>query len=105
MANRVNPAGSKVLKTIRSLNSASSITISAIFQPIGHTEKAPHPTSTTTDADSVKYKLFASISTSRLLRVAINPHMVAVELMMDVGMRIMRSRLMHTPLIKDVILG
>ncbi|KAM2638274.1 hypothetical protein EV1_022670 [Malus domestica] len=70
MANCVNPAASKVLKTI-------------IFD----------------DAD----KLFASISTSRLLRVAINPHMVAVELIMDVGMRIMRSRLMHTPLIKDVM--
>ncbi|KAM1480224.1 hypothetical protein ACFX2I_027394 [Malus domestica] len=70
MANRVNPAASKVLKTIS-------------FD----------------DAD----KLFASISTSRLLRVAMNPHMVAVEPMMDVGMRVMRSRFMHTPLIKDVI--
>ncbi|KAM1156730.1 hypothetical protein ACFX2B_027189 [Malus domestica] len=70
MANRVNPAASKVLKTIS-------------FD----------------DTD----KLFASISTSRLLRVAMNPHMVAVELMMDVGMRVMRSRLMHTPLIKDVM--
>ncbi|KAM1015655.1 hypothetical protein ACFX2J_045174 [Malus domestica] len=115
MANRVIPAASKLLKTIRPLNSASSTTISAISQPIGHAEKAPHPTTTTTtNADSVTLslssfddadKLFASVSTSRLLRAALNLHMVAVEPMVDVGMWVMRSRLMQTPLIKDVILG
>ncbi|TQD74370.1 hypothetical protein C1H46_040082 [Malus baccata] len=116
MANRVIPAASKLLKTIRPLNSASSTTISAISQPIGHAEKAPHPTTTTTttNADSVTLslssfddadKLFASVSTSRLLRAALNLHIVAVEPMVDVGMWVMRSRLMQTPLIKDVILG
>ncbi|CAN6574545.1 unnamed protein product [Malus baccata var. baccata] len=115
MANRVIPAASKLLKTIRPLNSASSTTISAISQPIGHAEKAPHPTTTTTtNADSVTLslssfddadKLFASVSTSRLLRAALNLHMVAVEPMVDVGMWVMRSRLMQTPLIKNVILG
>ncbi|XP_009378320.2 proline dehydrogenase 1, mitochondrial [Pyrus x bretschneideri] len=114
MANRVIPAASKLLKTIGPLNSASSTTISAISQPIGHAEKAPHPTTTTTNADSVTLslssfddadKLFASVSTSRLLRAALNLHMVAVEPMVDVGMWVMRSRLMQTPLIKDVILG
>ncbi|KAB2613736.1 proline dehydrogenase 1 [Pyrus ussuriensis x Pyrus communis] len=114
MANRVIPAASKLLKTIRPVNSASSTTISAISQPIGHAEKAPHPTTTTTNADSVTLslssfddadKLFASVSTSRLLRAALNLHMVAVEPMVDVGMWVMRSRLMQTPLIKDVILG
>ncbi|KAM1418109.1 hypothetical protein ACFXTO_021825 [Malus domestica] len=87
MANRVIPAASKVLKTIRPLNSASFTTISAISQPIGHAEKAPHLTTTTTNA------------------YTLNLHMVAVELMVDVGMWVMHSRLMQTPLIKDVILG
>ncbi|TQE05054.1 hypothetical protein C1H46_009346 [Malus baccata] len=44
-------------------------------------------------------------SLRRLLKAALNLHMVAVEPMVDVGMWVMRSRLMQTPLIKDVILG
>ena len=111
MANRVIPGATKLLKNVRPLNSASSTTISAISQPIGYAEKAPYPTATTIDADPSLSsfddadKLFASVSTSRLLRTALNLHMVAVEPLVDVGMWVMRSKLMQTPLIKDVIVG
>ncbi|XP_068336579.1 proline dehydrogenase 2, mitochondrial-like [Pyrus communis] len=108
--NRVIPAASKLLKAIKPLNSASTTTVSAISPPIGFPEKTPQAITTgDTTATSLSNfddadKLFASVSTSHLLRTALNLHMVAMEPMVDTGMWIMRSRLMQTPLIKDVIL-
>ena len=50
-------------------------------------------------------RLFETVPTGKLLRSAANLHMVAMEPMVDLGMWMMRSRLMTTPGVKDVILG
>lgn len=115
MANRVIPAASKLLKTLRPLNSASSTTISGV-SPIAFPEKVeaeaqPNlvddimPKDALFNLDDENNRLFASVSTVKLLRAAANLHMVAMEPMVDVGMWMMRSRLMATPGVKDVILG
>ncbi|BFG26401.1 proline dehydrogenase 2 mitochondrial [Prunus yedoensis var. nudiflora] len=117
MANRVIPAASKLLKTLRPLNSAaSSTTISAISPPIGYAEKPLQSPSghAITAADTITDnifnlddvdKLFASVSTPTLLRASLNLHAVAFEPLVDMGMWVMKSRLMDTPLIRDVIMG
>ncbi|PRQ53205.1 putative proline dehydrogenase [Rosa chinensis] len=121
MANRVIPAAQRLLKTLRPLNSASSTTISGV-SPITFREKAQpeaeeelllppldghHPKAAEAlfNLDDENNRLFASVPTLKLLRAAANLHMVAMEPMVDVGMWMMRSRLMTTPGVKDVILG
>ncbi|KAK9272235.1 hypothetical protein L1049_002606 [Liquidambar formosana] len=110
MATRV--VSPKLLKNLRcftrSLNSSPS-SITAV-SPLNFAEK-PSPTPTTTtppdsiiDLDDVS-KLFATVSTGKLLRSSINLHMAAVNPMVDVGMWVMRSRLMETVVLRDVIVG
>ncbi|TYI67819.1 hypothetical protein E1A91_D08G045400v1 [Gossypium mustelinum] len=49
-------------------------------------------------------KLFASVSTSKLLRSSINLGLASNETFVDFGMWVMNSRLMETSLVRDVIL-
>ncbi|KAK9292601.1 hypothetical protein L1049_020575 [Liquidambar formosana] len=92
----------------RSLNSSPS-SITAV-SPLNFAEKPPIDSTTTTSPDSIVdlddvSKLFASIPTGKLLRSAINLHMAAIDPMVDVGMWVMRSKLMETVVLRDVVLG
>lgn len=116
MANRVIPSAQRILKTLRPLNSASSTTISAL-SPITFPEKAQQhnpglaeqlllPKSDALfNLDDVNNRLFESVPTAKLIRSAANLHMVAMEPMVDLGMWMMKSKLMTTPVVKDLILG
>lgn len=112
----------KLLKNLRCftrpLNSASSASATAV-SPLNYDEK-PEPTTafdqkqpktsvhqptitTSLDFDDHQ-KLFASVSTSKLLRSSANLGLAANEPFVDFGMWVMNSRLMETSLIRDVIL-
>ena len=105
----------KLLNNLRSftrpLNSASSATFTAV-SPLNYDEK-PEPSAlekqqtvnqptTTLDLDDHQ-KLFASVSTFKLLRSSANLGLAANEPFVDFGMWVMNSRLMETSLIRDII--
>lgn len=50
-------------------------------------------------------KLFASVSTAKLLRASANLQAAAVKPVADMGMWVMRSRLMETEVVRELILG
>ncbi|KAI8541834.1 hypothetical protein RHMOL_Rhmol08G0092400 [Rhododendron molle] len=118
MANRfVSPK--KLLQTAllrslstRPLNSAAPSSLTAA-SPLTLEEKpittttTPFTTTTTSsnsiiNLDDTK-SLFSSLSTTKLLRSAINLHAAAVEPMVDLGMWVMNSKLMDTGLLRGVI--
>ncbi|XVE71985.1 hypothetical protein DITRI_Ditri11bG0002100 [Diplodiscus trichospermus] len=96
----------------RPLNSASSASITAV-SPLNFDEK-PEPAelqkqptlsqqTTSLDLDDHQ-KLFASVSTLKLLRSSVNLGLAANEPFVDFGLWVMNSRLMETSLIRDIIL-
>ncbi|KAL5582028.1 hypothetical protein UlMin_014470 [Ulmus minor] len=111
----------KLLKSLRSytrpLNSAvSSSVISSPVSPITFDEKhdqavvveKPIPVAAFGGAHvnlDDEERLFASIPTTRLLRASANLHAAAIEPFVDLGMWIMKSKLMETEVVKDIILG
>ncbi|XP_058187839.1 proline dehydrogenase 2, mitochondrial-like isoform X1 [Rhododendron vialii] len=116
MAHRV--ACPKIIQRLRPFAkphySAAHSSITATVSPLNLHQflKAPHPTavdhpSPTTailDVDDVK-GLFSSVSTGKLLRSAVNLHAAAVEPMIDLGMWVMNSKLMRTPLLREATVG
>lgn len=56
------------------------------------------------DFEDVK-GLFSTISTSRLIKSSVTLEMAAIEPMVDMGIWVMNSRLMETPILKQIILG
>ena len=111
---------SKLPKTLpsfscRLLNSASAASVTAVSplnfdakpEPTGAVEKQPtsldQPTTTTLDLDDHR-KLFASVSTFKLLRSSAILGLAANEPFVDFGMWVMNSRLMETSLMHDIIL-
>lgn len=120
MASRlVNPR--KVAKSLpcflRRLNSApSSFTT---VPPLNFADNKPDQTPATAaaaaakpfgasdkivDFDDVK-ELFSSVPTSKLVKSSVALHMLAIEPMVDVGIRVMNSRLMKIPVVREMILG
>ncbi|GMI66128.1 hypothetical protein HRI_000282100 [Hibiscus trionum] len=113
MATRVH-SSPKLLKNLRSfirpLNSATSSS-SAAVSPLNFGDKPDlstvekHHTTTTTPLDFDDHqKLFASVSTSKLLRSSFNLGLVSNETFLDLGMWVMNSRLIQTPLLRHIIL-
>ncbi|XP_062106388.1 proline dehydrogenase 2, mitochondrial-like [Humulus lupulus] len=49
-------------------------------------------------------KLFSSIPTTRLLRASANIHVAAIESVVDLGMWLMKSKLMETELVRNVVM-
>ncbi|KAL3525795.1 hypothetical protein ACH5RR_014167 [Cinchona calisaya] len=101
---------------LRRFSSAPS-TITAAVSPLNFVDKNDHvdtttivntPTETSSDKiidfEDVK-GLFSTVSTSRLLKSKITLEMAAIERMVDLGMRVMNSRLVETPVLKQAILG
>ncbi|GMI77028.1 hypothetical protein like AT5G38710 [Hibiscus trionum] len=120
MATRVlsSPKLLKNLRTlIRPLNSAASSAAAAV-SPLNFDDKPElsaveklHPTTTlhqpttTTPLDFDDHqKLFASVSTLKLLRSSVNLGLASNETFVDFGMWVMNSRLIETPLVRDIIL-
>ncbi|GMH20688.1 hypothetical protein Nepgr_022529 [Nepenthes gracilis] len=116
MAIRISP---KLLRQFtRPLSSTPSSTVAAV-SPLNLDEKpGPEPEPTTTipkppiiNAQSYVLdfhdvgKLFSSVLTAKLLRSTVNLHAVAIDPMVDIGIWVMRSKLMETPVIRDVILS
>ncbi|KAK8615014.1 hypothetical protein V6N13_068800 [Hibiscus sabdariffa] len=83
----------------RRLDTAFSSSFAVGSQPLKLEPAAP----TIVDLDD-HWKLFASVSTSKLLRSSVNLGFVANETFVDFGMWVMDSRLMETTLVRDVIL-
>ncbi|KAL4354190.1 hypothetical protein GQ457_06G026410 [Hibiscus cannabinus] len=118
MATRVL-SSPKLLKNLRSLirplNAASSSSAAAV-SPLNFDDKPElsaveklHPTlhqpTTTNPLDFDDHqKLFASVSTLKLLRSSVNLGLASNETFVDFGMWVMNSRLMETPLVRDIIL-
>ena len=120
MASRVTQ--SNLLKSLRyftrPLNSAASSSAAAIsapaVPPLTFTDKPETPQVAVSDesltvGSSVfnlndAEKLFSSVSTTRLLRASANLHVTAIEPVVDLGMWVMKSKLMEIELIRNVIL-
>ncbi|KAF8399201.1 hypothetical protein HHK36_015066 [Tetracentron sinense] len=111
MAIRVSP---KLLQNlpcfIRSLNSSpSSISaISPLNLPENHTDTVVE-SATTSHNPILNFddgeRLFSSVSTGNLLRSSINLHMAAFDPIVDMGIWVMKSRLLETMIFRDVILA
>ncbi|KAE8685453.1 Proline dehydrogenase 1 [Hibiscus syriacus] len=107
----------KLLNTLppftRFLSSASTASIAAV-SPLNFDEKPEpndaekqltEPTTATTNLDlSDHQKLFASVSTLKLLRSSATLGLASNERFIDFGMWVMNSRLMETSLVRDAIL-
>ncbi|KAE8654988.1 Proline dehydrogenase 1 [Hibiscus syriacus] len=114
MATRVL-SSPKLLKNlrffIRPLNSAASSAAAAV-SPLNFDDKSEHstvekhhPTTTTTPLDFDDHqKLFALVSTLKLLRSSVNIGLASNETFVDFGTWVMNSRLIETPLLRDIIL-
>ncbi|KAL9268418.1 Proline dehydrogenase 2, mitochondrial-like protein [Drosera capensis] len=91
-------------KLLRHLSSAASSPSTATISP--HTFSHPTPSSPSPIIDlSDPQSLFSSIPTPHLLRAVAVLNAVSVDPIVDLGTWIMRSRLMESPLTRDVILG
>ncbi|KAH1081917.1 hypothetical protein J1N35_021678 [Gossypium stocksii] len=117
MATRVLSSSPKLLNNLRSfikpLNSASAAAASPLNfdeKPELSTVEKQHPIATTlhqptTNLDLDDHqKLFASVPTLKLLRSSVNLGLASNETFVDFGMWVMNSRLMETPLLRDIIL-
>ncbi|KAH7554347.1 hypothetical protein ACOSP7_028431 [Xanthoceras sorbifolium] len=96
----------------RPLSSASASSSFTAVSPLNFTQKPEQqpPTATTAKPNSIfdiydHQKLFALLSTSKLLRAAFNLHLAAIEPMVDLGTWVMNSRIMEVELTRDVVLG
>ncbi|XP_057492354.1 proline dehydrogenase 2, mitochondrial-like [Actinidia eriantha] len=100
--------------TLYSAAAPSSITVSPL-SPHENPDPDPitptPPSSPTTKAattilnlDDVK-ELFSSVPTPKLLRSAANLHVASIKPMVDLGMWVMNSKLMTTPVACDVVVG
>ncbi|KAL2499800.1 Proline dehydrogenase 2 [Abeliophyllum distichum] len=89
----------------RCLSSATSSSV-ASPSPVNFAEKSEP---TTTDKPIINFDdfkvLFSSVPTSKLIKSSINLHMAAIEPIVDTGMWVMNSRLMETPVLREIILG
>lgn len=108
---------SKLLKSVRyytrTFSSAPSTSISAV-SPLNFAEK-PEPTvekpavikpSSSSLIDIHDHeKLFAPLSTTKLLRAAFNLHLAAVEPVVDLGTWVMNSKLVDVNLTKEIVFG
>ncbi|KAJ9564271.1 hypothetical protein OSB04_000237 [Centaurea solstitialis] len=70
----------------------------------------PPPPPSAADQDSIfdfedTKGLFASVTTGKLLRSAANLNLAAVEPVVDLGMWVMRSKVMEVGVLRDVVLG
>ncbi|KAH7847939.1 hypothetical protein Vadar_031866 [Vaccinium darrowii] len=118
MAHKV--ACPKIIRSLRSFAKphyfAAHSSITAV-SPLHLDHILPPPTKTTANLrdgapsqsailnlDDVK-ELFSSVPTAMLVRSAINLHAAAIEPMVDLGMWVMNSKLMHTPLLRQVTVG
>ncbi|CAH9088743.1 unnamed protein product [Cuscuta epithymum] len=94
------------------LNSAPSSIAAAAVPPSGNPAVIADPKTATATApgkallnlDDAK-ELFSSVSTTKLLKSSVTLHMTAVEPLVDVGLWVMKSRLMGVPLLRESILG
>lgn len=106
----------KLLKNLRysarALNSASTTSISAV-SPLNFDEK-PEPTIEKPAVNRLSpsvldindhEKLFSLLSTTKLIRAAVNLHLAAVEPLVDFGIWVMNSRLMDIDLAREVVMG
>ncbi|GMI74052.1 hypothetical protein like AT5G38710 [Hibiscus trionum] len=96
MARRL-PTTTLRLFSQRRLNTASSVLAGS------HPSRHEPAASTIVDLDDHR-KLFASVSTSKLVRSLINLGLASNETFVDFGMWVMNPRLMETALVRDVIL-
>nr|GMC62264.1 proline dehydrogenase 2, mitochondrial-like [Ipomoea batatas] len=113
MASRVGNPG-KIAKKIlpcfvRRLNSAPS-SFTAAVQPLNFADKPDHPIPAAVAADKVvdfedAKELFSSVGTSKLVKSAVALHLLAIEPAVDVGIRVMNSRLMKIPVVKETVMG
>ncbi|KAL6994035.1 Acyl-coenzyme A oxidase 2 [Sarracenia purpurea var. burkii] len=92
----------------RTANSDAPPSISP-FSPL-NLEQNSNPTTTAISTDSILHlndikELFSSVSTTELLRSAINLHAAAVEPMVDLGTWLMNSKLMNTAVLREAMLG
>lgn len=114
MASRVPRAN--LLKSFRHLtrplnSAASSSAISApAVPPLNFDEKPELSAVAVADESSPAVfdvndfeRLFSSISTTRLLRASANLHMAAIGPVVDLGMWLMKSKLMEMELVKSVV--
>ncbi|KAH7532836.1 hypothetical protein FEM48_Zijuj04G0064700 [Ziziphus jujuba var. spinosa] len=102
-----------------SSSSSTSATAATAFSALnlaGAADTKIEPTITTTTTTTIPKstsildfddldKLFSSVSTSKLLRASANLYMASVEPIVDLGMWVMRSKLMEKQLVKDMVLG
>ncbi|GAB4831777.1 hypothetical protein Ancab_005789 [Ancistrocladus abbreviatus] len=90
----------------RPLSSIPSTTFAAV-SPLNFDEK-PEPGIAASDSSILDLndvqRLFSSVPSAKLLRSAVNIHMAAVDPIVDIGIWVMRSKLMETAVVKDIIL-
>ncbi|CAM8997925.1 unnamed protein product [Rhodiola kirilowii] len=96
-----------VSATGRRLNSATTPPLIAALTE-SHASASPPPSSSAildfrTRTDDAP-RIFSSVSTSKLIRSSLNLHLAAIEPMVDLGMWMMRSKLMEVPGIRDVVM-
>lgn len=91
-------SGATTTTTTSTTSSAVSTTITKIPSPIRPPVK---PTVDVADPRA----LFGSITTSELLRAAANLHAAAVGPVVDVGMWVMKSKLMEVEAVRGLVLG
>ncbi|XP_019185884.1 PREDICTED: proline dehydrogenase 2, mitochondrial-like [Ipomoea nil] len=112
MASRVGNPG-KIAKSlprfVRRLNSAPSSFTTQLPPPLNFAEK-PDPTPAAAAAKSVldfedAKELFLSVRTSKLVKSAVALHVLAIEPAVDAGIRVMNSRLMEIPVVRETVMG
>ncbi|KAF3443953.1 hypothetical protein FNV43_RR13643 [Rhamnella rubrinervis] len=118
----------KLLKTLRhvtarplcsSSSSSSSSSTATAFSAVSSFNLAPTVVGNTTATATIRTsgagcgvvdlddpeRLFASVSTSKLLRASANLRMAAADPMVDLGLWMMKSRLLEVEAVKDVVLA
>ncbi|KAL9226576.1 hypothetical protein vseg_002373 [Gypsophila vaccaria] len=102
----------KLLQTFQQISRPLSSTPSTIpISPLEFVLKpdtflenpAPQPRTTLVLNDT--RRLFSTFSTSRLLRTSVTLQMAAIDTMVDMGIRVMRSRMMGVPGFREAVLG
>ncbi|KAE9590289.1 hypothetical protein Lal_00027993 [Lupinus albus] len=97
--------------TIKPLNPVhpSIISPSTIVQPSLYNKSNQTPPSTTVQPPSLNFndpeKLFSSVSTSKLLRSSAVLHATAIGPMVDIGMWFMKSKIVQTGVLKNLVMS
>ncbi|KAE9619932.1 hypothetical protein Lal_00040189 [Lupinus albus] len=108
---RYNTATATTTATTKPLNYAhpSIISSSVVPQPSLYDKANQKPPSTTVNPPLLKFddaeKLFAPVSTSKLLRSTAVIHATAMGPMVDFGMWIMKSKLVQKGVLKDLVMA